>query len=115
MYVHWHSNPPKLEADALESLESRVFSEALVGYDRSFKNQCALPIELRKLGLQHDNTQEVMNNWRTWKIKYKKQIDHVVGYEEAFVDKILSQIPEISISRNLMSFFNGTTNSSQGQ
>ncbi|MBE4032669.1 hypothetical protein HJ127_09685 [Vibrio parahaemolyticus] len=37
-----------------------------------------------------------MNNWRTWKIKYKKQIDHVVGYEEAFVDKILSQIPEIS-------------------
>lgn len=36
-----------------------------------------------------------MNNWHTWKIKYKKQIEHVAGYEEAFVDKVLSQISEI--------------------
>ena len=36
-----------------------------------------------------------MSNWQNWKNKYSKQIEHVVGYEEAFVDKILSQIPEI--------------------
>lgn len=57
MYVHWHSNPPKQEADALESLESRVFAEALVGYNRSIKINALLPIELRKLGLQHENIQ----------------------------------------------------------
>ncbi|MDW1924897.1 hypothetical protein R7Q39_05615 [Vibrio sp. 947] len=37
-----------------------------------------------------------MNNWKSWKIKYSKQIEHVAGYEEAFVDRVLSQIPEIS-------------------
>jgi len=37
-----------------------------------------------------------MSCWLNWKKKYSKQIKHVVGYEEAFVDKILSQIPEIS-------------------
>ncbi|WP_061038152.1 hypothetical protein [Vibrio coralliirubri] len=37
-----------------------------------------------------------MLSWKSWKQKYSRQIDHVAGYEEAFVDKILSQIPEIT-------------------
>ncbi|MFA0226206.1 hypothetical protein AB4483_19275 [Vibrio splendidus] len=37
-----------------------------------------------------------MLSWESWKQKYSKQIEHVAGYEEAFVDKILSQIPEIN-------------------
>lgn len=37
-----------------------------------------------------------MLSWESWKQKYSKQIEHVAGYEEAFVDKILSQIPEIT-------------------
>ena len=37
-----------------------------------------------------------MNSWQSWKTKYSKQIEHVAGYEEAFVDRVLSQIPEIS-------------------
>lgn len=36
-----------------------------------------------------------MNDWNQWKIKYKKQIEHVAGYEEAFVDTVLANIPEV--------------------
>ncbi|MGC9403965.1 hypothetical protein ACP43V_16055 [Vibrio genomosp. F10 str. 9ZC157] len=37
-----------------------------------------------------------MSSWQSWKKKYSKQIEHVAGYEKVFVDRVLSQIPEIS-------------------
>ncbi|HIF9461729.1 TPA: hypothetical protein ACX6SH_002264 [Photobacterium damselae] len=96
-YEELQSNPIKLEVDALESLESGRFGEALACYERAIdKLNTVLPIELTKLDPQYEYINEIMNNWHTWKIKYKKQISHVAGYEEAFVDNVLSQIPDIS-------------------
>lgn len=37
-----------------------------------------------------------MLDWQKWKYENKEKIQHIVGYEEKFVDEILSQIPEIS-------------------
>ena len=37
-------------------------------------------------------------NWTTFKQKYHRQLDHVAGYEERFVDLVLSKIPELSPS-----------------
>ncbi|WP_210472280.1 hypothetical protein [Vibrio crassostreae] len=37
-----------------------------------------------------------MLSWESWKQKYSKQIEHVAGYEEGFVDNVLSKIPEIN-------------------
>ncbi|MPW36439.1 MULTISPECIES: hypothetical protein [Vibrio] len=35
-------------------------------------------------------------SWKTWKQRYSKQIEHVAGYEEAFVDRVLTQLPEVT-------------------
>ncbi|MDV2485386.1 hypothetical protein [Acinetobacter towneri] len=37
-----------------------------------------------------------MLDWQKWKYENRDKIKHIVGYEEKFVDEILSQIPEIS-------------------
>ncbi|MFC0819864.1 hypothetical protein [Moraxella marmotae] len=37
-------------------------------------------------------------NWQQWKEKYSKQIQHIAGYEEAFVDNILTKIPNLQPS-----------------
>ncbi|WP_104498414.1 OmpH family outer membrane protein [Acinetobacter indicus] len=37
-----------------------------------------------------------MWDWQKWKYENRDKIKHIVGYEEKFVDEILSQIPEIS-------------------
>ncbi len=39
-----------------------------------------------------------MTNWTAWKQRHKKELWHVAGYEELFVNKVLSQIPQISPS-----------------
>ncbi|WP_394145696.1 hypothetical protein [Vibrio atypicus] len=39
-----------------------------------------------------------MTNWASWKQKYKKELWHIAGFEEIFVDKVLSQIPQITPS-----------------
>ena len=35
-------------------------------------------------------------NWEQWIAENRKQIEHVVGYEENFVRSILAKIPEIN-------------------
>jgi FtsH-binding integral membrane protein len=37
-----------------------------------------------------------MLDWQKWKYENRDKIKHIVGYEEKFVDEILSQMPEIS-------------------
>lgn len=37
-------------------------------------------------------------DWQAWKFKNRDKIKHIVGYEEKFVDEILSKIPEITPS-----------------
>lgn len=37
-------------------------------------------------------------NWQSWKGHYRDQLQHPVGFEEVFVDKVLSQIPQITPS-----------------
>ena len=37
-----------------------------------------------------------MSDWQQWKYINRYKIQHIVGYEEKFVDEILSQIPEIT-------------------
>lgn len=37
-----------------------------------------------------------MLDWQKWKYENRYKIQHIVGYEEKFVDEILSQIPEIT-------------------
>ncbi|WP_051396315.1 hypothetical protein WMO13_05215 [Ignatzschineria larvae DSM 13226] len=37
-------------------------------------------------------------DWQDWKLKNREKIKHIVGYEEKFVDEILSKIPEITPS-----------------
>lgn len=34
-------------------------------------------------------------SWQQWKYTYQKELEHIAGYEEKFVDLVLSQIPEI--------------------
>ncbi|QIC64393.1 hypothetical protein [Acinetobacter schindleri] len=38
----------------------------------------------------------MMLDWQKWKYENRYKIQHIVGYEEKFVDEILSQIPEIT-------------------
>ncbi|MDG2790253.1 hypothetical protein R7Z80_17640 [Vibrio sp. 1733] len=90
------SNPNKLEAEAKEVIESGIWGEALESFNDTIdKLNSALPVEFVKLNYLNENNNRIMNSWDTWKHKYKKQIEHVAGYEEAFVDKVLSQISEI--------------------
>lgn len=37
-----------------------------------------------------------MLTWQQWKEINRDKIQHIVGYEERFVDEILSHIPEIT-------------------
>lgn len=37
-----------------------------------------------------------MLSWNEWKIRYKHEIAHIVGFEEMFVDRILSKISSIT-------------------
>ncbi len=37
-----------------------------------------------------------MLDWDTWKFFNKNKLTHIAGYEEKFVDLILSNIPEIT-------------------
>lgn len=37
-------------------------------------------------------------NWTAWKRIYQRQLDHIAGYEEKFVDLVLSQIPNLDPS-----------------
>lgn len=37
-----------------------------------------------------------MLDWQKWKYENREKIKHIVGYEEKFVDEILSKIPEIT-------------------
>ena len=39
-----------------------------------------------------------MNSWESWKHQYRKQIEHIAGYEERFVDDVLRKLPNISPS-----------------
>lgn len=34
-------------------------------------------------------------NWTQWKTKYQKELQHIAGYEEMFVDRVLSRIPNL--------------------
>lgn len=34
-------------------------------------------------------------NWQQWKTKYQKELQHIAGYEEMFVDRVLSRIPNL--------------------
>lgn len=36
------------------------------------------------------------SDWQQWKYQYAEEIKHIVGFEEKFVDLVLSQIPEIN-------------------
>ncbi|MFM2607602.1 hypothetical protein AAFX30_08255 [Vibrio chagasii] len=36
-----------------------------------------------------------MINWQEWKLRHEKELWHIAGFEEAFVDRVISQIPQI--------------------
>lgn len=38
----------------------------------------------------------MQQDWQQWKYINKEKIQHIAGYEEKFVDEILSKIPEIT-------------------
>ena len=52
-----------------------------------------------------------MLDWNSWKLENKDNISHIAGFEEIFIDSILSNIPEISpddvISQYHFTDFNG--------